>query len=76
MTQQPDLYDWSPLVTDLEARRAAALAMGGEKQVERQRGMGKLPVRERLDLLLDPGSPKERTRARRSLALPFRATSR
>ena len=56
MTQQPDLYDWSPLVADLEERRAAALAMGGEKQVERQRGMGKLPVRERLDLLLDPGS--------------------
>ena len=56
MTQQPDLYNWSPLVADLEARRAAALAMGGDKQVERQRGMGKLPVRERLDLLLDPGS--------------------
>ena len=29
--------------------------MGGEQQVERQRSMGKLPVRERLDLLLDPG---------------------
>ena len=30
--------------------------MGGAKLVERQRSMGKLPVRERLDLLLDPGS--------------------
>ena len=56
MTEQPDLYDWQPLVDDLERRQAQALAMGGEQQVERQRGMGKLPVRERLDLLLDPGS--------------------
>ena len=30
--------------------------MGGPQRVERQRSMGKLPVRERLDLLLDPGS--------------------
>ncbi len=56
MTEQPDLYDWQPLVDDLERRQAQALAMGGEQQVERQRGMGKMPVRERLDLLLDPGS--------------------
>ena len=56
MTDQPDLYDWQPLVDDLERRQAQALAMGGDQQVERQRSMGKLPVRERLDLLLDPGS--------------------
>ena len=56
MTEQPDLYDWQPLVDDLERRQAQALAMGGQQQVERQRGMGKLPVRERLELLLDPGS--------------------
>ena len=49
MTEQPDLYDWQPLVDDLERRQAQALAMGGEQQVERQRGMGKLPVRERID---------------------------
>ena len=30
--------------------------MGGEKFVERQRSLGKLTVRERLDLLLDPGT--------------------
>jgi len=30
--------------------------MGGSERIERQRSMGKMPVRERLDLLLDPGS--------------------
>src|SRR5262245_10050217 len=44
------------MIDDLAQRRAQAVAMGGEQQVERQRSMGKLPVRERLDLLLDPGS--------------------
>jgi acetyl-CoA carboxylase carboxyltransferase component len=53
---QHDLYAWGPLVGDLDARRKRALAMGGDAQVARQRDMGKLPVRERLDLLLDPGS--------------------
>ncbi len=51
-----DLYDWAPLLEDLRQRRQRALAMGGEEQVARQRSLGKLPVRERLDLLLDPGS--------------------
>jgi acetyl-CoA carboxylase carboxyltransferase component len=52
----PNLHDWQPLVDDLSARKAKALAMGGEKLVARQRSLGKLPVRERLDLLLDPGT--------------------
>src|SRR3954452_1348841 len=56
MVDQPDLYAWKPLVEDLHERRATALAMGGEERVKRQRDLGKLPVRERLDLLLDPGS--------------------
>ncbi len=38
--------------------RLAHAAFGGRgKHVERHRARGKLPVRERLDLLLDPGSP-------------------
>jgi acetyl-CoA carboxylase carboxyltransferase component len=56
MAEQPSLHDWDPLVDDLQQRRRRALAMGGDEQVARQCGMGKLPVRERLDLLLDPGS--------------------
>jgi acetyl-CoA carboxylase carboxyltransferase component len=51
-----ELHDWKPLVDDLRQRDDAALAMGGAERVERQRGMGKLPVRERVDLLLDPGT--------------------
>ncbi len=51
-----DVHNWGPLVGDLAQRRERALGMGGEKFVERQRSMGKLLVRERLDLLLDPGT--------------------
>ena len=53
---QPDLHDWAPLLADLAARKDQALQMGGAKLVDRQRSHGKLPVRERLDLLLDAGS--------------------
>src|SRR5881394_4254933 len=49
-------YDWGPLVGELKARRDRALEMGGADRVVRQRELGKLTVRERLDLLLDPGS--------------------
>lgn len=41
---------------ELEDRRKLALEMGGSDRVERQHQNGKLTVRERLDLLLDPGS--------------------
>src|SRR5438105_1605626 len=51
-----DVHDWGPLVGDLKARRDRAFAMGGPQLVERQHSLGKLTVRERLDLLLDPGS--------------------
>ena len=51
-----DVHDWGPLVGDLRARREQALAMGGPERVERQHSLGKLTVRERLELLLDPGT--------------------
>jgi acetyl-CoA carboxylase carboxyltransferase component len=41
---------------DLAARRADALQMGGPDLVERQHSLGKLTVRERIDLLFDAGS--------------------
>jgi acetyl-CoA carboxylase carboxyltransferase component len=56
MSEHPELFDWKPLVEDLQARREKARGMGGPEQIERQRSLGKMPVRERLDLLLDPGS--------------------
>ena len=45
------------LVADLRARVSRARQGGGPKYVERHRALGKLPVRERIDRLLDPGSP-------------------
>jgi len=55
-TPDPNLHDWQPLLDDLAARRARSLGMGGPDKVARQRELGKLPVRERLDLLFDPGT--------------------
>ena len=51
-----ELHDWGPLVGDLKDRQERALGMGGPERIERQRELGKTPVRERLDHLLDPGT--------------------
>ena len=45
------------LVTELRARLATAREGGGPKYLERHRSHGKLPVRERIDRLLDAQSP-------------------
>jgi len=41
---------------DLRRRAETVLGMGGEERIRRQHEAGKLTARERLDLLLDPGS--------------------
>jgi len=43
----------------LEVAKAAALEGGGKDRIEKQHAKGKLTARERLDLLLDPGSFRE-----------------
>jgi propionyl-CoA carboxylase beta chain len=43
----------------LEEKRAAARAGGGKRRVEAQHRRGKLTARERIELLLDPGSFEE-----------------
>jgi 3-methylcrotonyl-CoA carboxylase beta subunit/propionyl-CoA carboxylase len=45
------------LVTQLRERLEAARQGGGPRPLERHRSLGKLPVRERVDRLLDVGSP-------------------
>ena len=48
------------LVDDLRERQEAVAARGAggdDRSIERHRERGKLPVRERIDRLLDPGSP-------------------
>ncbi|MDI9409520.1 MAG: acyl-CoA carboxylase subunit beta [Candidatus Pacebacteria bacterium] len=47
------------IIDKLEAKRAAARAGGGEQRVALQHSKGKLSARERIDLLLDPGSFEE-----------------
>src|SRR3954449_12927506 len=44
------------LVQELRARTARVAAGGGEKATERHRSRGKLPARERIDRLCDPGT--------------------
>jgi 3-methylcrotonyl-CoA carboxylase beta subunit len=44
------------LVAELRERTALVAAGGGERAMERHRSRGKLPARERVDRLLDPGS--------------------
>jgi acetyl-CoA carboxylase carboxyltransferase component len=46
----------SDRLDDLRRRRQRLLAMGGEERIRRQHEAGKLTARERLDVLLDPGS--------------------
>jgi acyl-CoA carboxylase subunit beta len=43
-------------LADLDAQHAVAVAGGGERSVERHRKRGKLLPRERIELLIDPGS--------------------
>ena len=45
------------LVAELRERTARVKQGGGPKYLQRHREQGKLPVRERIDRLLDPGSP-------------------
>src|SRR2546425_10566689 len=45
------------LVTQLRDRLAVVRNGGGPKYLQRHREQGKLPVRERIDRLIDPGSP-------------------
>jgi propionyl-CoA carboxylase beta chain len=47
------------IVRQLDEKRAAARLGGGTKRVEAQHAKGKLTARERIELLLDPGSFEE-----------------
>src|SRR6201996_1006521 len=47
------------IIRELEEKRARARLGGGTKRVQAQHAKGKLTARERIDLLLDPGSFEE-----------------
>ena len=50
---------WQKELDDLALKRELARRMGGEEGIARQRAQGRLTVRERVDLLVDPGSFQE-----------------
>ena len=60
-TDSPEFRDnaarMRALVDELRARMATAGQGGGPKYIERHRAQGKMPVRERVETLVDPGSP-------------------
>jgi acetyl-CoA carboxylase carboxyltransferase component len=47
---------WQPEVEEISRRRQQALRMGGADKIAKQHAQGKLTARERLAVLLDPGS--------------------
>ena len=47
---------WKPELDEIARRTELAKEMGGEERVQRHRDAGRLPVRERIDRLLDAGS--------------------
>lgn len=49
----------SDILEELEARRDEARIGGGQRRIDSQHAKGKLTARERLELLLDPGSFEE-----------------
>src|ERR1700746_1737375 len=52
----PDPHTTAGKIADLERRRTEAAHAGSQAAVEKQHARGKLTPRERIDLLLDPGS--------------------
>ena len=50
---------WKDEIEHLRKRQALAKGMGGPEKLQRQKDSGRLNVRERIDLLLDPGSFRE-----------------
>lgn len=51
--------DWKPYLDELSARKARALAQGGEESIRRLHERGKLTARERIEKLVDKGSFEE-----------------
>jgi acetyl-CoA carboxylase carboxyltransferase component len=59
MADQGTPEGWDAVLEQLERRRAASRAMGGEERLTKHRAAGKLDARARIDHLLDAGSFQE-----------------
>ncbi len=53
------MTNWQPELEELDLKRQLSKRMGGADGIERQHSQGRLTVRERMDLLLDPGTFEE-----------------
>ncbi len=58
--QQAQESVWQAEIEQIDRRRALARQMGGAERVQQQHERGNLTVRERIDLLIDDGSFRER----------------
>ena len=54
--EEPDIHTTAGKLADLYRRDSEAVHAGSARAVERQHAKGKKTARERIDLLLDPGS--------------------
>ena len=56
MSESESFEGWQEVLTDLDIRRAASQAMGGEDRLRKHHNAGKLDARARIDHLLDSGT--------------------
>src|SRR5260370_41237905 len=54
--EEPDFHTTAGKLADLERRRSEAVHAGSHQAVAKQHERGKRTARERIDMLLDPGS--------------------
>ncbi len=52
-------HEWTPELKEIEQRQDIARQLGGAEAIARQHSLGKLTVRERIDVLVDKGSFRE-----------------
>ena len=48
--------NWNEALKELDGRREKALLGGGQSKIDKQHAVGKLTARERIEILLDPGT--------------------
>jgi len=59
MAERDGTNEWEAVLDDLQRRRDASRAMGGDERLKKHRDAGKLDARARVAHLLDPGSFQE-----------------
>ena len=50
------IMNWNEALKELDGRREKALLGGGQSKIDKQHAVGKLTARERIEILLDPGT--------------------